>query len=138
MMRRTAVLTSVIGMSMVALLGLTGCSSLADVPPASASVSEVAKTYLEAAKSGDCKMTRALTQDRTFAWCDNPKLLSYKILGKPVSYPAMQGAPATVAVNTSLVSKGTDKAENFNGVKPWTFYFVRETSGWRLYDQGQG
>lgn len=134
-MRRTM---SVIGMSAAALLMLTGCSSLVNVPPASASVSEVAKVYLDAAKSGDCRMTRALTQERTFAWCNNPKLLSYKILGKPVKYPAMQGNRATVAVNTSLMSKGTDKAENFNGVKPWTFYFVRETSGWRLYDQGQG
>jgi len=137
-MRRDKTLLSVLGVSAIALMGLTGCSSSAHVPPASASVAEVAKVYLDAAKSGDCTTTKALTQDRTFAWCDNPKLLSYKILGKPVKYPETNGTPATVAVNTSLTSKGTDEQENFNGIKPWTFYFVKGAAGWRLYDQGQG
>lgn len=67
------------------------------IPAASSSVSAVAATYLAAAKDQDCGLTRALTAKNgdTWAWCSDPRLLSYKNVGKPYAVGKKQFSRAS-------------------------------------------
>jgi len=100
------------------------------VPGKNASLSTVAHTYMEAARSQDCGMTRALTSANTWAWCDDPRLLSYQGGGPTPSDDKCIAYMVTITAS----SDGSMHA----GTEPWSLCFRQTDSGWRLWDQGQG
>ncbi|KQR52654.1 hypothetical protein ASF88_14220 [Leifsonia sp. Leaf336] len=85
---------------------------------------------MEAAKSQDCGMTRALTSANTWAWCDDPRLISYVPEGTTPSDSDCEAYMVTITASTD----GSMEA----GTEPWSLCFRRTDSGWRLWDQGQG
>ena len=61
------------------------------LPPASASLRDVATAYLDAAVHQDCEMTRALTvPGDVFAWCTSPTMTAYRDLAGPAVLTAEQ------------------------------------------------
>jgi hypothetical protein len=116
---------------------LAGCSS-PTLPPKSASVVSVTRTYLAAARGGDCDVTKALTLSSTFAWCTNPTLRSYDVTGDFFVSPAQAGVPRETCVDTTVTSEASGTNLMLDGTHPWSFCFVTTGNGWRLRDQGQG
>jgi len=100
------------------------------VPGATAPMSTVADTYLNAAEHEDCGMTRVLTTSHTAAWCDDPHLTSYRLVGRTGD----DGECMSYVITTTGSSDGSMNA----GTEPWSFCFVQTKAGWRLWDQGQG
>jgi hypothetical protein len=127
---------------LVIAVGVAGCIALAWVllnpaPPAArgavagayAPMSTVAHTYVEAAKHQDCGMTRVLTTSNTWAWCDDPRLISYKSFGRTGD----DGECISYMLTITASSDGSMEA----GTEPWSFCFRQTNAGWRLWDQGQ-
>ncbi|MGU3409421.1 hypothetical protein ACLBWP_04885 [Microbacterium sp. M1A1_1b] len=96
------------------------------------------RVYLAAAKAQHCDVTKALTLDRTWAWCTNPTLRSYTVADDSEVVPFNPGHTEETCVATTVVSTATGEAENMNGERDWEFCFTRTADGWRLTDQGQG
>lgn len=119
-----------------ATLLLAGCSA-PHLPPKKATVVDVTKAYATAAISKDCATTKALTE-HTFAWCSNPHMIKYKIIGPAYVSPSQRNVPTQTCVPMELTSKGTDEDVAFDGTHRWDFCFVQTDNGWRLWDQGQG
>ncbi|OFE16034.1 hypothetical protein BA895_20680 [Humibacillus sp. DSM 29435] len=107
------------------------------MPSRSASPEEVARAYLAAAKNGDCDLTKKLTLDRAFAWCDDPKILDYRtvraLAGLQTPGP---GSPAVKAVTFEINTTGSSDLSIPAGWMPWTFLLTQGPDGWRVYDQG--
>lgn len=121
-----------------ALLGvLAGCSS-PELPSKSTGPVALTKIYLAAAKAKNCEVTKALTRDSTWAWCENPTLQSYTISQKTDAAPGISGKSKEACVATTVTSKASGEQESMNGKRDWNFCFTRTDSGWRLADQGQG
>ncbi|NEN06436.1 hypothetical protein G3T36_11190 [Diaminobutyricibacter tongyongensis] len=93
-------------------------------------MSTVAHTYVEAAKHQDCGTTRALTTTNTWAWCDDPRLISYKTVGRT----GADGECIDYQITITASSDGSMDA----GTEPWSLCFRQTKAGWRLWDQGQG
>lgn len=100
------------------------------VPGATAPMSTVAAVYVEAAQDEDCGMTRTLTTSHTAAWCNDPHLTTYHLVGRTGD----DGECMDYVITTTASSDGSLDA----GPKPWSFCFVQTKAGWRLWDQGQG
>ncbi|MFE4950393.1 hypothetical protein ACFQ9V_09825 [Leifsonia sp. NPDC056665] len=100
------------------------------VPGPDATLSSTAQAYMEAAQHNDCGMTRALTTANTTAWCDGPKLLAYKFLGRSGDDGECMG----YSITTDTGLDGTDNG----GTEGWSFCYRLTKAGWRLWDQGQG
>lgn len=108
------------------------------VPPASASVTVVAKTYLSAAVQQDCGLTRVLTMSNTWAWCDDPRLLSYNDVRPPFFNPALTSGVDEKCVPFTMETTGSSDGSMNPGIEPWSLRFRKTAEGWRLWDQGQG
>lgn len=130
-------------MALAIVVGFAGCLALAfvllnpqpvtprgPVPASFAPMSTVARTYVEAAKHHDCGMTRALTTSNTWAWCDDPRLISYKLLSRTGD----DGECMAYMITITASSDGSMDA----GTEPWSLCFRQTKAGWRLWDQGQG
>lgn len=126
-----------IALGLAAVVTLSGCAS-PDLPSTTASVARVARTYLQAAKSHHCDVTKALTSDSTWYWCDNPQLIHYRFVGKNYSVDAQRGTPKEMCVPAEISSRGSGKSANMNGTYQWSLCFTKTEAGWRLYDQGEG
>ena len=112
-----------------------------DVPAASASVSVVARTYLEAAEHNDCGLTRALTDARSgmAPWCRHPHVVSFHNLETPISSPATEssGNEAESVVHFHFViAGGADAGFSSNADQVWGLWFRHTPAGWRVWDQG--
>ncbi|MEY9950639.1 hypothetical protein [Leifsonia sp. EB34] len=88
----------------------------------------MAQTYIEAAKQQDCGLTRALTTSNTWSWCNDPRLLSYRLEGRT----GAEGECMAYEVTLTASSDGTIP----DGTQPWTLCFRQTKAGWRLWDQG--
>ncbi|VEI02548.1 Uncharacterised protein [Acidipropionibacterium jensenii] len=136
-----ALAASLAGLALIAG-GLTGCSesgtgsSSGSVPPASASSEQVAKAYLDAAKSGDCALTKQLTGTSTWAWCDEPRLTGYKDLGTVTTLPASQAGVNLDCYHLTITATAAPKRGITAGTRPWTLCFEHTDQGYRLYEQG--
>ena len=100
------------------------------VPGATAPMSTVADVYLNAAKHEDCGLTRVLTTSHTTAWCDDPHLISYRLVARTGD----DGQCMAYEITTTASADGSMDA----GSRGWSFCFVQTKAGWRLWDQGQG
>ena len=137
-MAKSAWKASLIALVIVVVLGgaLASASALLNpqpggpIPGPDATLSVTAHTYMEAAKRNDCGMTRALTTSNTKAWCDRPRLLAYRLLGRTGD----DGQCMAYSITTDSGLDGTDHG----GTEPWSFCYRLTKAGWRLWDQGQG
>lgn len=128
-----AIVAATAGALALAAVALDGAGLVAPrgpVPGATAPMSTVAAVYLEAAKDEDCGMTRALTTSHTAAWCHDPHLTTYRLVGRTGD----DGECMNYVITTTASTDGSMDA----GPKPWSFCFVQTKAGWRLWDQGQG
>ena len=108
-------------------------------PPRAASPRAVARTYLLAAVTGDCSLTAALTAPHsTWSWCDDPKLLAYNSVAKAGFVPASQAGRSEECVPFQMYTHGSSDGSMPVGWQPWSLCFISTSSGWRVYDQGQG
>jgi hypothetical protein len=122
---------------------LVACSSTSKapdvpVPPAAASPGQVARAYLRAAFTGDCKLTAELTLSHTWNWCDDPKLLDYRSVQSPDHVPASEVGRDEECVPFQMYTHGSSDGSMPTGWQPWSLCFVKTAAGWRVYDQGQG
>ena len=108
------------------------------VPPASTSVSAVARIYLRAAKGQDCGMTKALTLEssNTFSWCHDPLLQSYGNVGGPT--PALYMSRTGECIDFTMRTSGSSDGSLPRGTQPWSLCFTHTRAGWRVFDQGEG
>lgn len=123
----------------------------ARVPPSDASLEEVLRAYLRAAKDHDCAVTEALSvsegDERALAWCGgqtesifntHPDLISYKHIGVPTAGPSFGASQLAERCYPVDITE-----TNMTGAEPgtmpgWQFCFAKTPSGWRLADQGYG
>lgn len=128
----------------LAVSAMSGCSSgrgataSPTLPPATASSQEVVRSYLDAAKSGDCATTQKLTAAPTWAWCDAPKLTGYKGLGEVTKLPASQAGVNLDCYHLTITTTAEPKRGITAGTRPWTLCFEHTDEGYRLYQQGMG
>jgi hypothetical protein len=122
---------------------LVACSSTSNVsgvstPPAAASPERVARVYLRAALTGNCKLTAELTLPQTWNWCDDPKLLDYRSVRSPNHVPASEAGRSEECVEFEMYTHGGSDGTMPTGWQPWSLCLVKTRVGWRLFDQGQG
>jgi hypothetical protein len=122
---------------------LVACSSTSpaagvSTPPVAASPERVARVYLRAALTGNCKLTAELTLPQTWNWCDDPKLLSYRSVRNPNHVPASEAGRSEECVEFEMYTHGQPDGTMPTGWQPWSLCFVKTPGGWRLLDQGQG
>lgn len=128
----------------LAVTAVSGCSggrktaTPSPLPPASASSQDVVRSYLDAAKSGDCAVTQELTAASTWAWCDTPKLTGYKNLGEVTKLPASQAGVDLDCYHLTITTTAEPKRGITAGTRPWTLCFEHTGEGYRLYQQGMG
>jgi pectin methylesterase-like acyl-CoA thioesterase len=121
-----------------ALVGTLSACSSPDLPAKSTDPVALTKVYLAAAKSKKCDVTKALTRSSTWAWCENPTLLSYTVADKAEVVPFNPGGTKETCVSTTVTSKASGEQEMMNGERDWNFCYTKTGDGWRLTDQGQG
>ncbi|MFF2050018.1 hypothetical protein ACFVU2_00330 [Leifsonia sp. NPDC058194] len=119
--------------SAIGVVLLANPSAPEPVPGRDATLASVARTYLEAAKHHDCGLTRALTTAHTWAWCDDPRLLSYTERVVPPDDTESDNPCLDYTIDTT----GTASGSLPRGEEPWVLCFVQTPDGWRLRDQGQ-
>jgi hypothetical protein len=107
------------------------------LPPANASVTQVATAYLDAAVRQDCGFTRALTTQRTFSWCSSPSMTAYRDLTGPVAVSAEGGGVAQQCMSFGMTTTGSGDGSIPEGDVQWGLCFVSTDAGWRVHDQGK-
>ena len=107
------------------------------VPPAAASPGQVARVYLRAAFTGNCKLTAELTLAHTWNWCDDPKLLDYRSVRSPDNVPASEAGRSEECVPFQMYTHGSSDGSMPTGWQPWSLCLVKTAAGWRVFDQGQ-
>jgi hypothetical protein len=122
---------------------LVACSGTSDaagvsIPPVAASPERVARVYLHAALTSDCKLTAELTLPHTWNWCDDPKLLDYRGVRPPYYVPASNAGRNEECVQFEMYTHGSSDGTMPTGWQPWSLCLVKTRTGWRLFDQGQG
>jgi hypothetical protein len=130
-----------VGLSLLLAAGLASAcsrSSSTPPPPASASPEQVAQFYLRAAKAQDCDVTSALTLPHTWNWCDDPRLLDYRSVRAAYLEPAKYAGVDQQCVPFEMNTHASGIGWQHEGWQPWELCFVKTSTGWRLYDQGQG
>lgn len=119
--------------------GCSGDSRGSDIagPPPAAPPERIARIYLHAAVTGDCKLTSQLTlTGGTWSWCTDPKLLAYRSVGE--AYRWSSAGRHEECVGFQMATHGSSDGTMPVGWQPWELCFVRTRAGWRLNDQGQG
>lgn len=106
------------------------------LPPAGATVADVAAAYLDAAVRQDCAFTEALTIGRTLAWCTSPTMTAYHKVEEPVLLPKKQAGRDEQCVSFEMTATESIDGSLSAGTRPWSLCFVSTPEGWRLYDQG--
>ena len=96
------------------------------------------RLYLDAAERRDCAMTRTLTLDHTWSWCDDPRLLSFRHLSHPMLVPASEAGIRENCVDFDIHTNGSSDGTVPRGWSRWGLCLVHTPSGWRVYDQGAG
>ena|SRR5215467_8759785 len=124
-------------MSFAAVLVACSSSSSVPTPPAAASPEQVARVYLRAAVTGNCKLTAELTLSHTWRWCTDPKLLHYRKVQKAWFSPASASGRNEECVPFLMDTHGSSDGSLPVGWQPWELCLVRTNNGWRLWDQGQ-
>jgi hypothetical protein len=122
---------------------LAACSGTPEAPgvpapSATASPGQVARDYLRAAVTANCKLTAELTLPRTWNWCDDPRLLEYRSVQSPFHVPASAAGRDEECVPFEMDTHGSPDGSMPTGWSPWELCFVKTAVGWRLYGQGQG
>jgi hypothetical protein len=122
---------------------LVACSSTpkasgVSTSPVAVSPERVARVYLHAALTGNCKLTAELTLPHTWNWCDDPKLLDYRSVRSPDRVPASEAGRNEECVAFEMYTHGSSDGTMPTGWQPWGLCFVKTFAGWRLFDQGQG
>jgi hypothetical protein len=131
-------------LTLMSLAGvLVACSSTSkasgvSTPSVAASPERVARVYLRAAVTGNCKLTAELTLPQTWNWCDDPKLLDYRSVRSPEHVPASEAGRNEECVRFEMYTHGSSDGSMPTGWQPWGLCFVKTPVGWRLFDQGQG
>ena len=131
-------------LTLMSLAGvLVACSSTSkasgvSTPPVAASPERVARVYLRAAFTGNCKLTAELTVPQTWNWCDDPKLLDYRSVRSSDHVPASEAGRNEECVAFEMYTQGSSDGSMPTGWQPWSLCFVKTPAGWRLFDQGQG
>lgn len=113
------------------------------VPGPTTSLTDTALTYLHAATTGDCAMTKALTAPRpadvrAFAWCTDPTMLNFRDVSKPTGIPASEAGANAEVINFTMTTTESSDHSLSAGTQPWGLEFIRTPAGWRVYDQGTG
>ena len=134
----TALAATVLAGVAVACSASTPAARTGGVPPSGASPEDVARVYLDAAHRGDCQLTAKLTLPHTWRWCEDPKLLRYRAVLKPEHVPASIAGRDEQCVSFDMYTRGSSDGSLPTGWQPWSLCLIRTSSGWRLYDQGQG
>jgi hypothetical protein len=106
------------------------------LPPAGATVADVAAVYLDAAVRQDCAFTEALTVGRTLAWCTSPTMTAYRNIEAPVLLPKEQAGRDEQCISFEMTTTESSDGSLTAGTRPWSLCFVSTPDGWRLYDQG--
>jgi hypothetical protein len=123
------------------LLACSGTSSAAggSTPPSAAPPGQVARAYLRAALTGNCKLTAELTLPKsTWNWCKDPKLLGFRSVQSPYSVTAPQTGRSGECVAFEIYTHGSSDGSMPVGWQPWSLCFAQTGAGWRVYGQGQG
>lgn len=143
--RRTLFATgsAVLIVGVVAGVRLTGTSNehvipAGPLPGPTTSVQQTARDYLEAATSQDCETTKRLTVSHTFAWCNDPRMTSFRVTGAARYFPASMAGVDEECVPISMTTTGSSDGSISKGQQPWELCFRHTVAGWRLYDQGMG
>src|SRR5690348_16741950 len=91
------------------LVACSGTSKAADVsiPPVAASPERVARVYLHAALTSDCKLTAELTLPHAWTWCHDPKLLDYRGVRPPYYVPASNAGRNEECVQFEMYTHGS-------------------------------
>lgn len=116
----------------------TSTASRVSTPPVATSPERVARVYLRAAFTGNCKLTAELTLPKTWNWCDDPRLLGYRSVRGPDHVPASVAGRDEECVDFEMYTHGSSDGSMQAGWQPWGLCFVKTRVGWRLYDQGVG
>ena len=87
---------------------------------AAASPEPVARVYLRAAFTGNCKLTAELTLPHTWNWCDDPKLLDYRSARSPYHVPASNAGRNEECVDFEMYTRqlGRHHADRLAAVEP--------------------
>jgi hypothetical protein len=124
--------------SVLATCSATPGAPAGPVPSAAGSPGQVAREYLRAAVTANCKLTAELTLPHTWNWCGDPRLLDYRSVGSPDDVPASEAGRDEECVPFEMHANGSSDGSMPVGWSPWELCFTQTAAGWRLYDQGQG
>ncbi|GAB3053379.1 hypothetical protein GCM10027053_12270 [Intrasporangium mesophilum] len=106
------------------------------VPPAGASVTEVADAYMRALTAEQCETIRALAVPTTPTWCGDPRLVSYRRDGELRTLPGPPGGQQQTCVPYTIETTASSDHSFDAGSRPWSLCFMHTAHGWRLSDQG--
>lgn len=106
------------------------------LPPASASVTDVTKWYLQKVEAQDCTAVRSLTMSDAGVWCAEPHLKAYKNLQGPDHYDASWLGKPVDCLSFERLTPGTSDHSVPSGWSSWELCFNKTAAGWRLYSQG--
>jgi hypothetical protein len=101
------------------LVACSGTSSAAGVsiPPVAASPERVARVYLHAAFTSNCKLTAELTLPHTWNWCDDPRLLDYRGVRPPYYVPASNAGRNEECVQFEMYTHGSADGNSVRGLR---------------------
>jgi hypothetical protein len=117
--RRTCALTLMSLAGVLVACSSTSKASGVSTPPAAASPERVARVYLRAALTGNCKLTAELTLPQTWNWCDDPKLLDYRSVRSPNHVPASEAGRNEECVEFEMYTHGSSDGTMPTGWQPW-------------------
>lgn len=132
-------LTVAAGSAVVALAWLRIASDpepAAPLPPADASVTEMADAYMSALASTDCATVTALSKPNTHTWCADAVLVSFQRTGQTSTLPGAPGDPEQTCVDYVITTNGSKDGSLNPGQMPWNLCFQPTEQGWRLSGQG--
>src|SRR5262245_15891539 len=89
------------------------------IPPVAASPERVARAYLHAARTSNCRLTAELTLSHTWNWCDDPKLLDYREVRAPYYVPASNAGRNEECVPFEMYTHGSSDGTMPTGWQPW-------------------
>lgn len=119
---------------------LAGCAGhgwyAGDPPTRYMSAGQFVRTYLAAARAGDCDFTRRYTEKRALAWqlCSDPQVIAYRDLGEPEADDPDQ--PGAVDVSFDMLTDGSSDQTIPSGWYGSGLTVERTSHGWRVSDDG--